>query len=170
MSRITERRFKQEYAFKGVTKGPDRYADEIIAGLQRSYVAAAVSAPWVRIAQFGPIVERGKGTEWRIDYTQRDYSLNVLSDVQTGGGPKWQKLPLGGRVQIGIEPRVRVVRFVIDVIVIETLSKDTVSLTEGMDSDKGPDTAEIDKVFTEIVKQIMVTTEASAIAGEATSK
>jgi ankyrin repeat protein len=94
MSRVTERRFKQEYSFTGVTKGPSAYADEVIASLQRSYVNAAISAPWVRIAQFGSIVERGKGTEWRIDYTQRDYSLNVLQDVQTRGGPKWAHTPL----------------------------------------------------------------------------
>jgi hypothetical protein len=165
MSRVTERRFKQEYSFKGVTKAPDAYASEIMQGLRRSYVNAAISAPFVRIAQFGDIIERGKGTEWRIDYTQRDYSMAVLQDVQTGGGTKWGKGPFGTKIPIGIEPRVRVVRFTIDLIVVETLSKDTVPMAVTQ-SDEEVNTDEIAKAFEEMVKSISVTTETSVVANE----
>ncbi|KID81723.1 hypothetical protein MGU_10928 [Metarhizium guizhouense ARSEF 977] len=166
MSRVTTRRFKQEYSFKGVTKAPDAYASEVMAGLRRAYVSAAVSAPWVRIAQFGDIVERGKGTEWRIDYTQREYTLTVLQDVQTGGGQKKIKTPWGD-IPDGFEPRVRAVRFQIDVIVVETLSKDTTSMTSMTESDESVDIERVIAVFNEFVKHIPVTSEATLSVDEA---
>ncbi|CAG9953432.1 unnamed protein product [Clonostachys rosea f. rosea IK726] len=168
MSRVTPRRFKQEYSFKGVTKAPDAYASEVMAGLRRAYVSAAISAPFVRIAQFGDIIERGKGTEWRIDYTQRDYTLTVLQDVQTGGGIRMIKTPVG-KIPDGVEPRVRVVRFQIDVVVVETLSRDTASLASMAESDESVDTERMVAVFDEFVKHIPVTTETTLSSTEAMS-
>ncbi|KAB8067157.1 hypothetical protein BDV29DRAFT_186651 [Aspergillus leporis] len=167
MARVTPRRFKQEYAFVGVTKSPDMYADEVMVGLRRAYVSAAISAPWVRIAQFGNIIERGKGTEWRIDYTQRDYTLTVLKDIQTGGGIKQVNTPFG-KIPDGVEPRRREVRFQIDVVVVETLSKDTTSMVSMEQPDESIGTEKIVPVFNELVKHIPVTTEATLTANNST--
>ena len=165
MTRVTPKRFKQEYAFVGVTKSPEMYADDIMAGLRRLYVSAVISAPWVRIAQFGIIIERGKGTEWRIDYTQRDYTLTVLKDVSTGGGIKYINTPFG-KVPDGVEPKRREVRFQIDVVVVETLSRDTTSLVSMEQANESIDTEQIVPVFNELVKHIPVTTEAILTADE----
>jgi len=168
MSRVTNRRFKQEYSFKGVTKAPDAYASEVMAGVRRSYVAAGASASFVRYSQWGDIIQWGKGTDWRVDYSQREYSLNVLQDQQTGGQMRYQTI-LGQKIPIGIEPRVRVVRFVIDVIIIETLSKWTSNPRAGLTEDSAGelDTDQISTAFNEIVKHIEVTGETSIIADEA---
>jgi hypothetical protein len=58
---------------------------------------------------------------------------------------------------------------VINVILIETLSKDMVSLTDGVGSGQEPNTGEVDKIFEEVVKHIMVTTVESTIANQGTA-
>lgn len=93
--------------------------------------------------------------------------MTVLVNQQSGGNVKYQKTPVG-KVPDGIEPRVRIVRFKVDLVVVETITNEKQPTASLAESDESINTDKIVKRFDEYAKNIVVTTESSIAANEAT--
>ncbi|GHJ90089.1 hypothetical protein NliqN6_6491 [Naganishia liquefaciens] len=74
--------FTQAYYHKGVDLSPEEHAQSRLAELRRACLNVAMLDPKVGSARFGTVVDNGVGNEWRIEFSTKDYRLDVQYDIK----------------------------------------------------------------------------------------
>jgi hypothetical protein len=74
--------FSQAFYHKGVDLSPESHAQGRMDQLRQTCINVAMLDPLVGAAQFGLVMGNGAGNAWTIQFTEKDYKLNVLFDVK----------------------------------------------------------------------------------------
>lgn len=69
--------FSQAYYHKGVNVGPEEHAQARLGELRQACINVAMLDPKVSAARFGILVGNGVGNEWHIEFSIKDYRLDV---------------------------------------------------------------------------------------------